>query len=452
MILGNSHFSIAAALLVLALLTGCTAVAATPAAPTSTVVAVTAIAEDIVPDAAAGTPTPPRSSSSMLLAPTLIPTPTRTPTVTPFPTATPPSRTLDPVPGIWISAAELENLPMEGVAWERLEAHANDELEEPNMAGYTANSDVQALAIALVYARTGEESYREKAVEAITAVMGTEYTGLQKGPDSDQGALAVIVGRNLVSYVIAADLIDLANYDPELDEEFRDWIGELIYVEWADGSVVQEHQRRANNHGHMAGSSRAAVAVYLEDEAELLRTARVLKGVLGDREAYAGFSFRQDLSWQADPEQPVAINPPGSVKDGLNIDGAQPEEMRRGCSFTVPPCHTDYPWEGLQGIVVQAMILHRQGFDVWNWEDQAILRAVHFIERLQEEFPFDGWWAEGDDTWVPWVINDVYGTDFRTDPAQRGKNMGWTDWTHAPAVEVEDVENGEDLEDGEGEP
>jgi hypothetical protein len=44
----------------------------------------------------------------------------------------------------------------------------------------------------------------------------------------------------------------------------------------------------------------------------------------------------------------------------------------------------------------------------------------------------DGWWASGDDTWVPWVINRIYGTSFQTDPANIGKCMAWTDWTHAP--------------------
>lgn len=428
----------AAAFLLLGLLTACTVEAAPPAPPTTTIVAVTANVTDLLPEDPASTPQRPTQSSLFLVAPTLIPTPTRTPTVTPIPTATPPSRTLAAAPGgIWISAAELQALPMEGAAWERLKAYADDDLEEPNMAGYTSNSDVQALAIALVYARTGEEAYREKAAEAIAAVMGTEYTGLQKGPDSEQGARALIVGRNLVSYVIAADLIGLDRYDRELDEAFRDWIAELIYVEWQIGSVVQEHQRRANNHGHMAGASRAAVAVYLGDEAELMHTARVFKGALGDREAYAGFSFRQDLSWQADQENPVGINPVGAMKDGFSVDGAQPEEMRRGCSFKIPPCQTSYPWEALQGIVVQANILHRQGFDVWNWNDRAILRAVQFLDRLQQEFPFDSWWADGDDTWAPWVINHVYGTEFPVEQAHVGKNMGWTDWTHAPSSDME---------------
>jgi hypothetical protein len=102
--------------------------------------------------------------------------------------------------------------------------------------------------------------------------------------------------------------------------------------------------------------------------------------------------------------------------------------MRRGCPIQFPPCLTGYPWEGLQGALVQAMILYRQGYDVWNWENQAFLRAVQFLYDLEQQY--GSWWATGDDTWVPWLINHVYNTSFPTDPANIGKNMGWTDWMY----------------------
>ena len=232
---------------------------------------------------------------------------------------------------------------------------------------------------------------------------------------------------------IRDSLINLAQYDAQLDAEFRTWIERLVRVEWADGSVIAEDERRANNHGRMAGASRVAVAVYLGDEEEITAAAQVFRGLLGDREAYDGFKFNRGLSWQADPTQPVGINPMGASKQGLVIDGALTEEMRRGCDFHIPPCHTGYPWEALQGIVVEANILYRQGYDVWNWEDQAILRAVQFLDRLQQLYPHQTWWAERDDNWVPWLINAVYGTHFPTaEPRNMGKNMGWTDWTHGP--------------------
>jgi hypothetical protein len=334
--------------------------------------------------------------------------------------------------GIWISAAELASRPMSGSAWEKLKATADGELGEPNVAGYTANHDVNTLAVALVYARTAEPGYRQKAAEAIISAIGTEYSGRRSGPDSQQGALAVTVSRNLVSYVIAADLIDLEEYDVQMDAEFRSWIDGLRYVEWPDHSLIYNHMVRANNHGQMAGASRAAIAAYLGDEVELAHTAQVLKGFLGDREIYAAFDFPRDLSWQADPSQQVGINPTGSTRDGFSIDGALTEEMRRGCSFQIPPCPINYPWEALQGLLVDAMILYRQGYDVWNWEDQAILRAVQFLYDLDRQYPEGEWWAKGDDRWVPWLINYIYGTNFPTEQARIGKNMGWTDWTHAP--------------------
>jgi hypothetical protein len=196
--------------------------------------------------------------------------------------------------------------------------------------------------------------------------------------------------------------------------------------------MIQEDDERANNHGRMCGMSRAAIAVYLGDQAELERTAQVFAGLLGDRAAYDAFEWRHDLSWQADEAAPVGVNPVGAVKQGLSIDGALPEEMRRGGSFRLPPDPTNYPWEALQGMLVEAVILDRAGYDVFNWSDQAILRSVRFLERIDTLYPSDGWWAKGDDTWSPWLINAIYGTSFPTEPARTGKCMGWTDWTHAP--------------------
>jgi hypothetical protein len=324
-----------------------------------------------------------------------------------------------PPSGLWISAEELALLPMSGSAWDRMKTAADGDLGTPKIADFNANHDVNTLAVALVYARTGVVRYRQKAADAIMSAIGTEA-----------GGQAVMLGRNLVCYVISADLIDLNSYDPVKDTQFRSWISSVRHTEFSDGSLISNHEERANNHGTMAGCSRVAVAVYLDDAAELARCAQVLKGWVGDRATYADFHYTNDLSWQADPTKPVAINPRSSVKEGHSIDGAMPEEMRRGCSFQFPPCVTGYPWEGLQGALVQAMIVYRQGYDVWNWEDQAFLRAVQFLDDIDQQY--GSWWATGDDTWVPWLINHVYNTNFPTDPANVGKNMGWTDWMYGP--------------------
>jgi len=335
--------------------------------------------------------------------------------------------------GIWISAAELARLPTDTSAWVEVKKAADGDLGEPNMAGYNANHDVATLAVALVYARTGDGAYRARAADAIMSAIGTEDTGLRKGKGSERGALAVTVARNLVSYVIAADLIDLAGHDPDMDGTFRRWIAEIRHVDYPDRSVIENDEIRANNHGRMAGASRLAVALYLDEAEEVERTATVLRGILGDRAAHDGFDFPKDRSWQEEPDRPLAVNRRGASKDGFSIDGAMPEEMRRGCEFRVPPCPTGYPWEALQGIVVEAVMLTRRGHDVWRWSDRAILRAVEYLDFLRRTYPDQVWWATGDDRWVPWVVNHAYGTEFLTEaPGGRaGKNMGWTDWSHA---------------------
>jgi hypothetical protein len=350
---------------------------------------------------------------SITIAPPGTPSPTPTPTPSPTPTPPPPA----PTGGLWISAADLARLPTSGAAWDRMKAAADGDLGTPTLADYNANHDVRTLAVALVYGRTGEARYRQKAADAIRAAIGKE-----------EGGLAIMLARNLVCYIISADLIDLKSYDPALDGQFRQWISAMRTKQFSDGSLISEHERRANNHGTMPGASRAAIAVYLGDAQELARTALIFKGWVGDRSAYASFKYPYDLSWQADATRPVAINPVGAVKQGHSIDGAMPEEMRRGCAFKWPPCQTGYPWEGLQGALVQANILSRQGYDVWNWENRALLRAVQYLQWLEQQYP--GWWAKGDDTWVPWFVNYAYGTNFPTSAANIGKNMGWTDWMY----------------------
>ena len=156
--------------------------------------------------------------------------------------------------------------------------------------------------------------------------------------------------------------------------------------------------------------------------AEMARTAQVFRGYLGDRAAYAGFTYG-DLSWQCDPSKPVGINPTGCTKNGIEIGGSLPEEMRRGGAFAWPPAFTGYAWEGLQGAVLQAELLRVAGYDAWNWSDKALLRAVRFL------YGRVGWVAEGDDTWQPWLIDRRYGTAYRgAPPARTGKNFGYTDW------------------------
>ena len=105
--------------------------------------------------------------------------------------------------------------------------------------------------------------------------------------------------------------------------------------------------------------------------------------------------------------------------------------MRRGCAFTLAPCHTGYAWEALQGVLVQAELLARHGYPAFAWGDNAVLRAALFLRRL--DLLYGDWWAVGDDAWQPWVVNHAYGSALpATTPARHGKILGWTDWIYGP--------------------
>jgi hypothetical protein len=353
---------------------------------------------------------------------------------------------------IWLTPAELPDRPVTGPAWDGLLANAIEPLGVPGLTNAGNRHDVLTFARALVAARLGLEgdgaSYRSSATEGIAAVIGTE-----------SGVVARDPAVNVQSYVLAADLIDLAAFDPDLERRFREWIARLRFHCFGPHSFWTASEERPNNWGLANTAARLAVALYLRDhggapstacdaldvcnpgkaaaacrdpQAEIDRVALVFRGWLGDRRAYAGFEYR-DLSWQADPRAPVGINRLGARIQERDVDGVLPDDQRRSGPFHWPAEKENYVYEALQAAMTIAVLLHRDGYDVWAWQDMALkrafdwLHAAHFAPSGTEAYP-----AEDDDEWLPHLVNHYYGTTFPSVvPARHGKNLGWTDWTHA---------------------
>lgn len=316
--------------------------------------------------------------------------------------------------GVWISPEKVKSLPTSGRAWERLKEAADEPMAMPDLSEQHSKANVKTLAKALVYVRTGEEAYREEVITACNLI-----------PGSQRGGRTLALGKQLMAYVIAADLVEL----PEEDEQrFKSWLRDCLAYQFESGKTLRStHETRPNNWGTLAGASRLAAAMYLGDIEEVKQCAEVFKGWLGDREIYAGFEYK-DRSWQANPTKPVGINPQGAEKRGHSIDGVLPDDQRRGGSFTWPPPKENYAYTALQGAVAQAVMLERCGYNVWEWEDRALLRTLEWLYNVAE-YP-----AEGNDMWMPFVINAAYDdTSFPTpSPTKPGKNTGWADWTHTP--------------------
>lgn len=318
--------------------------------------------------------------------------------------------------GIWISAVELSAKPDAGAAWANVTAAARRSCGTPDLANQEDPTNTCVLAKAIVAARARDEGLRAEVVQALRAIAGVR----------GYGGRALALGRELAAYVIAADLIDLAAHDPALDAAFRSAIGALLTAPTSGGpaNLIECHERRPNNWGTHCGASRAAVAAYLGDRAQLDRVAEVFRGWLGDRQSYAGFSYG-DLSWQCDPSQPVGVNPRGCTRDGHSLDGVLPDDQRRAGGFRWPPPRENYVYEALQGALVQAVILQRAGYPAFTWQDSAILRAFRWLYD-EADYP-----ARGDDGWEVYLVNAFYGTSFMAASAAPGKNMGFTDFTHA---------------------
>ena len=321
--------------------------------------------------------------------------------------------------GLWIDRAELAALPMSGTAWSNLYNAAQASCGTVNLSDQEDMTNVCVLAKALVFARTGNSVYRLRVIDAIRQVVNS---GVYSGR-------ALALGRELGTYPIAADLIDLKSYDPVLDRSFRSKITQLLTTRTDEGpaSLIACHEQRPNNWGNHCGASRAAVAAYLGDTAQLARIAQVFKGYLGDRNSFTGFRYGTDLSWQCAQGAPVGINPMGCRHGSADIDGVLPDDQRRAGSYTWPPPKENYVYEGLQGALAQAAILKRAGYDVFNWQDRALLRAVKWLHNVAK-FP-----AVGDDIWQMHLVNYYYAgvASFpASTPTRPGKAFGWTDWTH----------------------
>jgi hypothetical protein len=359
-----------------------------------------------------------------------IPPPVASPTPTPPP--------LRPVDGLWLSPDELARLPTEGPAWEALLAVARQGPGRPvDVSDQESQHAQRTFATALVAARLGGD-HVDAVRDAIEQVIDTEF-GDDGGHGSDNRVLAW--GRNVGSYVLAADLIDLGSVDPVLDERFRVWLRTMLTTSSVRDSADRYSLRGADatdpgNWGAWSGASHTAIAAYLRDAAELELARASLERFMTSGE---GFLYRDTWAisrdedgWSSalDRSAPIPpVNPPGAVIEGRAVDGVIVADMRRGSvRFDWPPRFTTYPREALSGRVIQAEILGRFGIDAFDWGDEALRRAAVRLVALEAATGDD--WYEADQAPM-WILRERYpAADFEVAGPVVGRMIAATDWTH----------------------
>lgn len=345
---------------------------------------------------------------------TTAPAPTTTTTTAPAPA---PSTTVtaDAAAGSYLvmSRDKLLSLPTSGSAWTTMLSVANGSVGSPDLANQDNLHAGRTVAAAMVYARTGQTAYRDKVVGE-----------LRKLPSQSlSGARVLSVARQLAGYAVAADLVGYR------DPAFVSYLGDMRtrtiggHSRWT--SVSQTSENTASNWGAWAMASRIAISLYVGDKADVARAATVFKGFTGDRSAYAGFQPTQDFdaSWACDPNAWVPINPAScGTKAGAIVE----DISRTGAAYpAVDDTGRTYSWETLGGATLSARLLARGGFpDVYQWSDQALLRAAQFLQR-------NGGYAPMYTTnqYIPWEINTAYGVNIGpVNPAGFGRQFGFTDW------------------------
>ena len=315
-----------------------------------------------------------------------------------------------------IDGPQLAALPTSGPEWESMLSVATESLGTPDLADQDSTVAGQTVAAALVYARTGDDAYRDRVITVLT--------------EAEQAPLAyarvLSVARQLAGFVIAADLVDYR------DDSFESWVDDMRTQTFGGHSrwfqITQTSENSANNWGSWALASRIAASAYLGDTKDLDRASQVFRGLMGESDAYAGFQPTEDFdpSWACDPENWVPVNPAGCGE----LSGAPVEDVSRsgGSAPTIDSTGVTYAWEFLGGATLSARVLAHSGYpSVYAWGDQALLRAGRFLAD-------NGGYPAPDSVnqYIPWEIDSAYDVSLGpVNAAGFGRQFGFTDWLSA---------------------
>lgn len=298
-------------------------------------------------------------------------------------------------------------LPMTGSAWDGVRSAAAGTWARPDLCDRGNKADVQALAGALVYARTGQASYKAKVVAALQAAMATQRDGCSSA--------VLALGRQLGGWVLAADYVGYR------DPAFVSWLRQLRTREI--GGHSRWHQLRftagnsANNWGIWALASVIAADRYLGDSPALAQDWAIFKGY-GD--GTHTFQPTSDYLRGWNCTTYFAIEPGHCGKPDHN--GAPVEDASRSGNTTTPDA--GYVNEAVSGLAVQAMLLGRAGYPAWSVNTNQLRRVADFLVRTGT------WNAESVAYFAAYMLNATYGTSYPARAGNGGRMFGFTDWLY----------------------
>ena len=329
-----------------------------------------------------------------------------------------------------ITASELAALPTTGAAYNNMKAAAD--ATWPAVAFTNQDNDTAGYVVAgaLVYARTGNATYKTKVDNVLAQVPSATLVGTR----------VLAVARQVAGYVIAASL---TGYNTVA---FRNWVDTIRtyniggHARWP--TILRCSWNSTNNWGAHALMSRVACSLFLDDLPDIADCVNLFRSALGERSLWTQGAVG-DSTWPLsngyfEPTQdfdptwacPDVANWTGVGGACAGKDGAVTEDIARSAgSFpTVDATGKMYSWETIGAWMLTARMLKYGGgyTGVYGWSNSALRRTGLFMEDIAGYPP-----QYGDSYWVPWALNKAYGTTFPTVAAGSvpvARCWGYTDW------------------------
>lgn len=304
-----------------------------------------------------------------------------------------------------------------------------------NLSDQDSSHDQLVLAAAIVCARTQQPGFCATAKAGVIDAIGTE-----------DDARWLAIGRNLAGYVIAADLIGLRADGSSGGDGARveQWIASFLTKPLRENNGTDPAPLvpfgSGSNAAAQQGFVHASIAAYLGDRAALDRAWDAFRTFACDPTApdRERITIGGGLAsgWAHDDAEPCAVNPAGSTRDGVRIDGAIVNDMSRGGILADPPGYTQYPWVGLEGFVPAAVILERAGYPAFEVADRAVLRSVEYLWHLRITTGNSEWFDGERSAAVIHLTNVAYGRSFLLSegPIGGGRTIGYVDYTHPNSI------------------
>ncbi len=345
---------------------------------------------------------------------------------------------------MFITRAELESKPTSGAGWTFLKSKADmSSWGTVNLADQNALTQSYVLAGALVYARTGITSYRDKVIEYVKRAPGTEIDG------TDQ---LLNLARTLYGYVVAADLVGMPL--STVCNNGQTW-GQ--YLQGIRQTAIPGNSRwptlektsadSASNWGAYALSTHLAVSYALNDTAAIQRDINIFKRYLGDTTSPAAafnptsayVHNNHGATWDMSPTMQRGINPASATNDRA---GAIVEDVMR--SYDVPSiacCKPEvagilYSEEAMDGFFSTMQLLRAHGVDLTRAQDSAAKRAYHYMVTHGGPGPYTV------TRYLPYFVNYHYGTSYPVQTEDRPyRHLGYGSWlfTGAPKITPDDT-------------